>query len=287
MSDTASYDQPMQAAPSPVIDPSTGAAPQAQSPQADPNVPMFKTASDVKKRYFRPSEIAAEAVAYINGVNAIPGIAGTAERNYADSMIRTNYPADYEFGNDGYGIAVIPVGKQSDDDSGNVVSVIVIAAVPDPELILADDSGQAYVRDVLVNSFCTRLGNAARGKKDGNFAPMPFTVQDFITASRGKESLKTFSELAPEMVKALKEKGVKFMTVQILKNCLQSHAFAESQFGDKISQENWEFVISVLIERAGDKGLDPAILNSWLQNRNQRALELDIDLDFSDLADLA
>lgn len=255
---------------------------------AEQSVITFASLNDVKRKYFAPDEIQEFGNAYIAAINAIPGVRGTEANQFRDSKIVTNFPKDYQFGgDDGYGLGVIPVGKQTGGEQGNVITRVVIAAVPDPDVILTTDDGTKFVRDTLTTAFFTKLGNAARSSKDGMMNKLPFSVKEFITSARGKESLKTFTELAPEMVSALKKKGIKYMTTNILKQCLQSAAFAESQFGGKIPQEKWELIINVMIKRARDKGLDPAVLENWLETRDQKVDDMDIDTDFSDFEELA
>jgi hypothetical protein len=245
----------------------------------------FAEMKQVDRCYFPPSEVAGAGQTYLNRIAAIPGIMGTEEKGYKDSLLKTNYDVEsFDFGeHPTYGLAVIPVGVRLEgENKGTEIKSIVIAAIPDPASVLADSAGREFVLDNISTAFMTKLANAVR-PKDGIQPKLPFTLTEFITITRGRESLKSYAELAPSMVTSLKERGLKHITVPILRQCLRSQAEANMRFGDAVTAPAWENVIKAFISGAERKGLDSAIFHRWLETREQAVDEIEIDGDFSDL----
>lgn len=231
---------------------------------------------DIDRRYFRPTELQ-DAQNYVNKIMTIEGI--EVKRNF-----------DPEKGlNDGFGLGIIPISKRVETEEGgkNVVQFVAICAVPDIQVVVNHEKGQNFVSDVVHDHFMSKAANAFRIRPDGSTAAsVPETLEDFITSMKGKEGLKTFTEIAPTFVGALKKKGIKFMTPALLRQTLQSTAFAASQF-EKINQESWVKLIDSMIAFAKEKALDPAILVSWKETRDQKqSTTLDDDVISGALEDL-
>ncbi len=213
---------------------------------------------DVVKRYFSPDQLQDEAQA---AVSKIVAIAKTGE-------IKRNFNPEEPFP-DGYGLAVIPLSKRGDTPGGGNITIgVAIAAIPDPELVGSHDKGGDFIRAIITDTFISKVANACRPRADGTTAPtIPFEIMDFLESRRGRESLKAFSEIAPRFVKALRKKGISYMTAQLLRQTLQSRQFAESQF-EKIPQEAWQKVLDGMIVKAREAGLDPAVLINWQETRD-------------------
>ncbi len=214
---------------------------------------------DVVKRYFSPDQLQDEAQA---AVSKIVAIAKTGE-------IKRNFNPEEPFP-EGYGLAVIPLSKRNTTDpgSGNITIGVAIAAIPDPEMVGAHDKGGDFIRAIITDTFISKVANACRPRADGTTAPtIPFEIMDFLESRRGRESLKAFSEIAPRFVKALRKKGISYMTAQLLRQTLQSKQFAETQF-EKIPQEAWQKVLDGMVVKAREAGLDPAVLVNWQETRD-------------------
>lgn len=248
----------------------------ATTPEAVADTPTLET---LDKEYFAPSDLQAgadranEVLAICNSLNIAP--------------IR-NFDPEKSF-KEGYGIAILPIKERL--EGVTKTTGICIAAIPDPATIAESEGGEEYIRNVILNAVIAKLQNSVRPRTNGSVASsVPFTVTDFITSSRGGESMASFSKLAPVFVKALKKKGIIYMTVVLLRQILQSASFATEQF-PKFPQEAWENLLGTMISKCEtyqEDGktikLDPAILNSWKETRN--SVEIEQDIDLSDFADL-
>jgi len=113
----------------------------------------------------------------------------------------------------------------------------------------------------------------------------PATITDFLESRRGRETLKAFSEIAPLFVKALRKKGITFMTAQILRQTLQSKQFAEVQF-EKIPQDAWQKVLDGMIVKSKAEGHDPQILINWKDTRDSTEVADIGELTAEDFDDL-
>ena len=237
------------------------------------------TLESLDKEYFAPSDLQAgadranEVLAICNALNVAP--------------IR-NFDPDKPF-EEGYGIAILPISKR--EEGVTKTTGVCIAAIPDPATIAESEGGEEYIRNVILNAVIAKLQNSVRPRTNGSVASsVPFTVTDFITSSRGGESMASFSKLAPVFVKALKKKGINYMTVVLLRQVLQSASFATEQF-PKFPQEAWENLLDTMIlkcatyqEDGKTIALDTAILQSWKETRN--SVEIEQDIDLSDFANL-
>ena len=232
------------------------------------------TMEDIDRKYFSPAELS-EAQAALDEVVTITDAANV-------NIIR-NFNPEEDFPA-GYGLCILPISKRG--ENGNETVGVAVAAVPDPETITSAEGGADYIRKTVLDAEIAKLANAVRPRGSGNAiaASIPFSIQDFITSSRGGESMATFRTLAPVYVKALKKKGINFMTGILLRNIFQSAAFAEEQF-PTIPQESWLKVMDSMISKAVADKLDVSVLNNWKETRNQvEAVSSEINLD--DLSDL-
>lgn len=226
---------------------------------------------DVKKVYF-PSGKLAEAQEAIAKVNAI-----AAEH---DLGMVFNFDVDAEFPN-GYGIAIVPVTKNI--DSKNTTVSVAIAAIPDLETVSAEEGGQQFINKAVVASMIAKLANAVRprGETGETAASIPFSVADFITSNRPEGVLLAYRKLASAYVKVLKKKGLLYITESILRQILQSAAFAEQQF-PTIDQSKWEQILDSMIARAEGDELAPGLLVEWRTSRDSAEL-VDSNVDLSEL----
>lgn len=226
---------------------------------------------DIKKEYF-PSGKLAEAQVAIDKVNII------ADEH--DLAMVFNFDVEAEFPS-GYGMALIPVTKNI--EGKNVTVSVAVAAIPDLETVAAFEGGQQFIAKSVVGSMIAKLSNAVRprGETGETAASIPFSVADFITSNRPEGVLLAYRKLANAYVKVLKKKGLLYITESILRQILQSAAFAEQQF-PTITQEKWEQILDSMIVRAEADELAPGMLVEWRKSRNSAEL-VDTDVDLSDI----
>lgn len=241
-----------------------------ETEQAETEIEEEFSIETVERKFFPPDQLEA-AAALISQIQSV----------VEPDMIRFNFDPDEQEVPDGYGLATVPISERQPGGKGNMTVGIVIAAVPDPELIANHEKGQGFIRDVVQDYFLAKVANAARPKATGVPTTLPFSVDDYIERRRGRESLKTFTEIAPLYVKALREKGLKMLTQALLRQILQSKVFAE-QFNRNLEERNfWSGVLDKMIAKASSKSLDPAVLANWKATRDQvQAIdvsELDVD----------
>lgn len=180
---------------------------------------------------------------------------------------------------EGYGLSVIPLTERV-AGQGNVTKGLCIAAVPSVQTILQSDSGNAWVVKQLNDILIRSIKSAATPSDDGAISSLPLKVEDFTTSTRSS-ALAAFNAVASLFVKALKDKGLKFMSKGLLRQVLSSAAFAEQQF-PRIGQDNWVIVINSIMSHAAKEGVDAGILKHWLTTRD--AIEVSTaDIDLSDI----
>ncbi len=244
----------------------------ASAPQAETaTVATTTKVDDISKAYF-PSEKLAEAQTEIEKVNAI-----CSEHELAMVF---NFDTEAEFPT-GYGIALVPIAKRINNE--NKTLGVAIAAIPDVATVQQHEGGQQFVTDSVIGAMVAKLANSVRPRGEDNetASSIPYTVSDFITSNRAEGVLLAFRKLASDYVKVLKGKGLKFMTESILRQTLQSAAFAEQKF-PKVDQATWEKLLDSMIARAEKEELAPGMLNEWKKTRASAELK-DEDVDLSDL----
>lgn len=179
----------------------------------------------------------------------------------------------------GYGLAVIPLTERV-TGKGNVTKGLCIAAYPTVNTILADDSGESWIVKQITDILVRNIKSAAMPSEDGSITSIPFKVQDFTTSTRSS-ALAAFNAVASLYVKALKDKGLKFMSKGLLRQVLSSAAFAKQQF-PRIGQENWQVVLSSMKSHAAKEGIDAGILAHWETTRDTVEVSMS-DVDLSDI----
>ena len=181
----------------------------------------------------------------------------------------------------GYGIAIDHIAKRG--ANGNEIIGILVAGVPDFETVMNAENGSAFVKDSVIDKMLAKLKNAVRPRGEDNSvsASVPFTIVDFITSNRPEGILIAFNAVAPAYVKMLKKKGLSLMTVAILRQTLQSSAFATQNF-PKIEQAKWVTILDSMIAKSTAEGKPVGILTDWKATRDSAELK-DADVDLSDL----
>lgn len=233
---------------------------------------------DIKKEYF-PSAKLADAQVAIEKATTIAADHGLEVVFNFDT--EKDFPA-------GYGISIFPIAKRI--NNVNQTIGVAIGAVPDLATVQQHENGQQYITDSVIGSMVAKLANAVRPRNaDGDTASsIPFSVDDFITSNRPEGVLLAFREFAGTYVKVLKKKGLTFMTESILRQTLQSAAFA-AQHVPNVPQDKWVQIIDSMIARAEAAGIAVGMLAEWKETRDSATLKdaaVDLsDLDFSDDAD--
>lgn len=227
-----------------------------------------------------------ESVNYTNGYYAGDDLARGSEAlqsalnaaNQRGIPVAINFDIDQEFP-DGYGLAIRWVRARGQETPIG----LVVAAVPTLDTVMAEASGRKFVADAIASELAERVVSAVRprGESAEFGGTMPFSVTEFLTAGRRESGKSTFNKIAGHFVKALKRKGIPFMSKGLLEQVLQSSAFAAQQF--PYPQDAWVKVLDAMIDYARNEGLDPSILEHWRNTRDQVEVEVP-ELDFSDLA---
>lgn len=225
----------------------------------------------IEKAYFASADIEAAGAAI-----------ATAQEIATANGIEVTYNFDIEKDfESGYGIAIDHIAKRG--ANGNEIVGILVAGVPDFETVNAFEGGADFIKDSVMEKMLAKLKNAVRPRGEDNTvsASVPFTVTDFITSNRPEGILIAFNALAPAYVKMLKKRGLSLMTVAILRQTLQSSAFATQNF-PKIDQAKWVTILDSMIAKATEEGKAVGILTDWKATRDSAELK-DANVDLSDL----
>lgn len=240
------------------------------------------TLADIEKKYYEPNEAGefdADAINYLSQVETVAKAA---------KSFRTNFDAEQDGIPEGYGLLILPISKRGTD--GNETIGAAIVAVPTLATtagysVDGNSVGEDFIQDAVLAAFSVKVANAVRPRADGTVAgSIPRTLADFLESRKRGEGFKTYTAIASDMVKALKEKGLKNITTSMLRQCLSSKQAAES-FYRTVSQDKWVKILDAMIGLAAKRSLDPAILIDWKNTRDEAELEA-VDLNFDDIADL-
>lgn len=231
-----------------------------------------KAIDSIKKVYF-PSSKLGDAQTEIDRISAIC--------EQYQLKVAFNFDVEKDALPDGYGLGVIPISKRIKNE--NVTLGVAIAGIPDVETVRQHENGNQFVNDSVVNTMMAKLANATRPRGEDNetAASIPFTIEDFITSNRPEGVLLAFRTYASAYVKVLKKGGLKLLTESILRQALQSKAFAEQQF-PKVPQDKWVAILESMIRRAEKDAIAVGLLAEWKQSRDSATLS-DDDVDLSDL----
>lgn len=181
-----------------------------------------------------------------------------------------------------YGLSVIPLSQRV-PGQGNVTQGICVAAIPTLENLVNTDTGVSFINKLVQSTLIRNVKVAAMPKDEDSMIELPFSIMDFTTTSRSS-ALAAFNLLASAFVKALKDKGLKFMNKPILRQTLSTAEFAEQQFPN-VAQESWQAVLNSMIDHAKAESVDPGILNHWLKTRDTIKIDTS-EIDLSDINNL-
>lgn len=170
-----------------------------------------------------------------------------------------------------FGLKIGPIRKRSENKQGMIQLGLYAYCVPTPEFIMSLDTpeGVEFKNAAILGSYQTKIRLSTTPNKDGDI-PLepPYSLDEWIKRAERGEGLKTFNEDAPEWVKFLKKQGLKTMTTQLLRLCLQSQAYAESIFKRVIKPEEWDKLLQAMAAKATRDGRNPAIYQNWLETRH-------------------
>lgn len=244
----------------------------AEPTQAETANSQQATLQDIEKKFFPPEQLDA-GTNYINEVMAI------CETSNIEAVF--NFDTNDEFP-EGYGISIIPLTRRV-QERGNQTYGVVIAAVPSVEKLASDDAGSNWIAKIITDALLRQVAIAAKPKDEGAIISIPFKIEDFITTSR-TSGLAAFNAVSSDYVKALKQKGLKFMSKVLLRQVLASSQFAEQQF-PRLSQDNWNLVLDSMMNHVKAKGMESGVLAHWKSTRDE--VEIDVtEIDLTDLDDM-
>lgn len=177
----------------------------------------------------------------------------------------------------GYGISIRPVSKTVEvtatDGSKERVRenfAVLALAVPTVALLLQTEKGIDYVNNAVLRALEQKASNAVIRADDIGSVALPYTVDEFTTdASVGAQGigLKTYTEMAPAMLKQLAAMGVK-LDRAMLRMVLQSADFA-GKLMPNITQGFWTKVINSAKLVAVRENMPVTIFDNWLASRDQ------------------
>jgi len=242
---------------------------QAEAVETETTETTTATMQDIEKKYFAPEQLEAGSN-YINEVMAI------CELENAEPVF--NFDTDGEFP-EGYGLSIIPLTRRV-PERGNITYGVAIAAVPTVALLASIEAGSNYIEKIVTDSLLKQIAAGAKPKDEGAQIAIPFKLEEFTTTSRSS-GLAAFNLVASDYVKALKTKGLKFMSKPLLRQVLASTQFAEQQF-PRVSQDSWIFVLDSMSKHVQAKGMEIGVLTHWINTRDE--VEIDVtDIDLTDL----
>ena len=232
---------------------------------------------DLDRAYFGPERFA-EASELLTSIRAV----------LPEEAIHYNFDLASETPPEGYGIYVVPVKARGEPGADGVAKSELIGvcfyAAPSFDLVMADEKGREFISDALFGVFAAKMANSIRPNKDGVMGKKPFSLSDFIERKARGDSFKTFNEMKKGLVETLRKMGLRSINATVLRQCLSNAAIAESQY-PAVPQDTWGKILTLCVNLAEQRRLDPAIYQSWLATREHAAAHEE-ELDFSALEDM-
>ena len=238
------------------------------------------TLADVKRTYFPIEKL---AIAETEAQKAMD-----AAGKIADAKVVFNFDPDKGLP-DGYGMAIIPIGKKAKNEKGEDVGEritigVCIAAIPTLAELQKTAEGVDYITNSIADALVTRVANAVRPRADGSTAHViPSIVADFITSNRPEGVLAGYNSVAPAWVTLLRNKGMTLLTKELLRSILSSTAFASTGPYAKVPQTTWVTILEGMIASAAKANLTTVAMQDWLTTRDTSGMPHKDDVDLSDL----
>jgi len=213
---------------------------------------------DVKKTFFKPSQLKEAEIAIQAAMEAC---------QKADGMQVWNFNPETDEIPKNYGIVIQPINQRLEEGKGTIVIGVGIGAVPTLDAIQEEKTGGDWVVNTIENAVMAKFANAIRPKADGETSgSVPFSIEDFITSQRAEGVLVAYRKLAKSFIEFLRKKGLKLMNEQLLRQVLQSAAFAEQHF-PSIAQDVWNTILDKMIAAANKEDMAPGMLVEWKDTR--------------------
>ena len=203
---------------------------------------------------------------------------------------------DPEVYTEGTRVMVSVLTQRGDGPGTSTVKAIVIAPAPSFEQILADKGGRDWAERILdkeLNHVAVRGLRKADSIEDA-IPAMPKTLADYITSDRGGGILTAYEELwrriKNNMGKLSRPWRLANLSKKELRRCLESAAYAGEYYPtlEQAKQGSlFVFALNGLIATAKKEGLDYAVFERWLANRNETQIDVKDDEDDDGDFDLA
>ena len=168
-------------------------------------------------------------------------------------------------------VAIIPLRKPI---NGRVTEKrligIAIAPTPSLETIAEHAKGTAWIENTVNRKLFGKI-RASVMPKEASGRPLgilPATVEDYIVSSRGAFDMEGFNASASVVVKVLRQ-VLPTIDKRILRQCLESQAFADSIYAEKFTREDWLAVIAKMRAVAVNKNEDVACFDHWVATRDE------------------
>lgn len=189
---------------------------------------------------------------------------------------------------DGMNVAIVPLKRTTGRGMPKELIGVAVSVVPTLEAISEHAKGGDWLRSVVEKKLTAKIKSAVMPKSDGGkpLGILPSKVEDYIVSSRSAFDMDGFNLVASLVVKLLRRR-IPTIDKRILRQCLESQAFAESVYGDKLSSDDWLAVLDKMRTAAKAKGEDVAVFDHWEATRNEIVIEVqsddeDFDLDALD-----
>lgn len=234
---------------------------------------------EVDKIYYSPamlSEKGGEVLELVNAVRANPSL------QYRGLDIENDTIPE------GWGIYVLPISQRGRD--GNELIGVAVVPVPSFDVVANDDRGAEFIQNSVIDAFAAKVANSIRprGGDTKLGTEYPRTLEDFITSRRGGASgeMKAFNTIAPDVVKFMRNKGLRTLDKTKLRMVLMSKVAAEAEY-PKIEQTVWEKILDSMIAKARAEGLDTSVLQGWKETRDEAAIDIGDEIDLDALGDFS
>lgn len=211
---------------------------------------------------------------------------------------------DPEIYTDAMNIAVAVLTQRGDGPNSSSVKAIVIYPSPKLDAILSDAPAREWLEGIIakeINHVAVRQLRKAENIADVT-DQMPTSLADYVTSNRESAGgiLQSYEDLWKPIKKAVGSKFRAFalqnLSKKELRRGMESASYAKETYPTLEDRGNNKsgaanpslFVLAAQlgIVQAKKLGLDPAIFERWLENRNDKVIEITEDEDDISLDDL-
>lgn len=226
-----------------------------------------------------------EAIAYLTACSeSLPDFGNYPVAAPGVNLTDDGLEFDPEVYTDQTRVMVSVLTNRGETPGNSQVKAIVVAPVPTIDAILSSPDAKAWMERIVEKELNHVAVRNLRKAEDISevIDSMPKTLEDYITSDRGASgALQSYEELwrpiKNNMAKLSKSWRLAALSKKEMRRGLESAAYASEYYPTLEESKKgslFEFALKGLISIAKTRGLDPSVFEKWLENRNEKVIDV-------------